>query len=252
MGVTRFNLNLTNLDTTATLIHGAYGAGKTHLQGDFLRWAAKQGPVAFLNIKGEDGFASIAGMDLGDIAYTAKTLPEYDEIVAEFTRKPLFGLAVDSLTAFNWQVLVNVVGSYRYPDPKLDGERSKMLWGTISTNTRGRVLAARAAAKHVLWVAPQGRNEDISGGRGVTPELIGQLAWGCAGLFDFVGKLDAAITGPKTVDRKVSFDPENGLLTRQRAPRQILGKINIPEGGGGWEAIFNTMQAAFAPAKGKA
>src|SRR3990167_10258737 len=97
------------------LVHGPYGAGKTHLQGDFLTWAKAQGPIGFLNILGEDGYASVAGLNLGEVGYTATDVKEYEEALADFKKQGLVGLAIDSLSAFYRFVLKDIVGEVRYP-----------------------------------------------------------------------------------------------------------------------------------------
>lgn len=240
-----FNLDVTSLDRLAILLHGAYNAGKTHLQGDFLRWAKDRGPVAFLNIKGEDGQASLAGMGLGEVGYTVETAQEYDEALAEFTKQKVYALAVDSLPAYYRLIMVKLMGSVRYPDPKLDGERGKMLWGQLATMTMGGVLASRAAANYVMWVSPYDKSDDpIGGAKSITPDLPGKLAHGCAGWFDFVGQLKAE-TLASGVKRTVTFAPTSTILTRQRIPKPITADIPIPEGGGGWANIFAAVTQAF-------
>lgn len=244
----KFDTSMATMDKgELVLVYGAYAAGKTHLQGDFLRWAKERdgGKVRFLNIAGEDGYTSIAGMGLGEVGETVTTLDDFNEALEEYSKDGLSGLAIDGLTAFYAMCLVNVVGSHRYPDPKLDGERAKMLWGQISMKCKGGVLASRKAAKHVLWVSPFDRSEDVTGGKGLTPDLSGKNAWGCGGWFDFVGTLTSEIKGPGVVQRAVSFAPALGVLTRQRAPRAILKPIPIPNDKGGWENIYKAMSEAF-------
>ena len=242
-----FDLDIASLARLAILIHGAYGCGKTHLQGDFLRWAREQGPIAFVNVKGEDGYSSLAGMGLGTVGQTAETVEEYEEILGDLRGKKIVGLAVDSLPAFYRLMLVRHVGEPRYPDPKKDGERAKMLWGQISLGMTNAVQQSRYAAPYVLWVAPYDRSQDAVGGGGmaITPDLPGKLAHGCAGWYDLVGYLTAETLGPGRVQRKVSFAPTSAILTRQRAPRMLSSDIPIPEGGGGWVAIYNALQKAF-------
>jgi AAA domain len=243
----RFSLDIATLDELMVLIHGPYGSGKTHLQGDFLRWAKEQGPIAYLNIKGEDGHASLASMELGMVGETVSTLEDYDAALKDYGAQKVAGLAVDSLPAFYRLVMKKVVGEVRYPEPAKDGEKAKMMWGQLTMLTMGRVIDSRAAAKYVLWVAPFDKSDDPVGGGGkaITPDLPGKLAYGCAGWFDFVGFLQAETLGPNNVQRKVTFAPSAGVLTRQRIPRPITEPITIPQGSGGWTAIFRAMQAAF-------
>ncbi len=251
MALKKFNLDLVSLDNPMVLIHGPYGAGKTHLQGDFLRWAKaqNQGPVGFLNIEGEDGSTSVASMGLGEVGQTAENVDDYDKAIEEYAKSKTFALAVDSLPAFHRLVVKSELkGEYRFPDPAKDGERAKMLWGQISAKTMGRVLNSRKAAKFVLWVAPYDKSEDpvVGGNRIITPDLPGKMALGCAGWFDFVGYLSVSMgSTPDSITRKVTFAPSGGTLTRQRIPSPIIEDIKIPQNKGGWENIYTAMKKEF-------
>ena len=246
---TPFDLNKTSLDTIALLLYGPYGGGKTHLQGDFLRWASTKGPVAFLNIHGEDGFASLGSMNLGAIGYTAHTTEEYEEILGQLKAQKCLALALDSLPAYYELLLIQKYGKIRYPDPKLDGEAAKNHWGQLNLATKNAVLLSRVAVPLVFWVAPWDSSDDVvTGGKGVTPNLPGKLAQECAGRFDFVGRLtaEALATG---VQRTVSFAPTARYIGRQRIAHPVNQNIRIPETKGGWEAIYTALQAAITPPK---
>ena len=242
---TPFDLNLTNLDTLAVLIHGGYGSGKTHLQGDFLRWGQPHGPVAFVNIRGEDGHASLGAMGLGSVGYTAETIADYEAIMAELRERKTYALAVDSLPAGYELQLIDKYGRIRYPDPKLDGEAAKNHWGQLNLATKNMILLSRQAAPYVLWVSAWDKSEDaVTGGRGVTPNLPGKLAQECAGRFDFVGYMKAEALSASRVSRTVSFAPTGAYLTRQRIARPINQTLTIPDEKGGWEVIFDAMTQA--------
>jgi hypothetical protein len=246
----RFNLDLTDLSRLSVLIHGPYGAGKTYLQGDFLRWAREttNKPVVFLNIKGEDGAASLASLGLGETGETVETLTDYDEALKAYAKDGVQALAVDSLTAFYDLIFAHLLGEVRYPDPKIDGERAKMVWGQARMIAKGRVAASRAAVPWVFWVAPYDRSEDpmMDGSKGTTPDLPGKAAWGCGGWFDFVGLLTAQPgSKPGELVRTVSFVPGAGVLARQRVPHMITKPIRLPHGPGGWAVIYAAMQQAL-------
>ena len=243
---TPLDLSLKTLDHTATLIHGAYGAGKTHLLGDFLHWGLKQGGVRFLNIKGEDGYLSMADFSLGMIGETVETRKDYTDALEEYRKLGIFALAVDSLSAAYNLLLRDIVGSVRYPEPARDGEKAKMWWGQLSMGIREMVTESRTATKHVLWVSPYDKSENaITGQKDITPDLPGKSAYGIAGRFDFVGQLKAETLGPTNVKRSVSFAPSTSVLTRLRLPRPITKEIPIGDGGGGWAAIFSEFEKAL-------
>lgn len=250
---TKLNLNLKDLSHTATLIHGAYGAGKTHLIGDFLRWASPQGPTRFVNIAGEDGYLSVADMGLGEIGETLEVRTDFTNAMRDYQKEDLFALAIDSLPAAYNMLLRSIVGEVRYPEPARDGEKAKMWWGQLSMGIREMVTESRAAAHHVLWVAAYDKSENaITGQKDITPDLPGKSAYGIAGRFDFVGQLKAETLGPSTVRRSVSFAPSTSVLTRLRLPRPITKDIPIGDGGGGWAAIFAEFEKALHSDKEKA
>lgn len=243
----KIDLNLTTLDKgTSVCIHGPYASGKTHLQGDFLRWGATRGRVAFVNIKGEDGYASIAPMGLGAIAETVESLADFDALVAEYAKNPYYAVAFDSLPALEELVVIDKVGSLRYPDPKLDGERAKMLWGQIKLALKARVVASRQTGKVILWVASHDKTE-IAGSQKTAPNLIGKSSGDSIGWFDFVGELQADTKSATNVVRTVSFAPSTGVATRQRVSKTITERIVIPDGGGGWQAIWTAIEKAMPP-----
>jgi hypothetical protein len=244
----KFDLDQQSLDRMAVLIHGAYGAGKTHLQGDFLKWcqAKKQGDVLFLNIKGEDGSLTLRGMGLGNVAETVETLEDYNAALDDFAKRKGLAVAVDGGLAFQDLIIKNMLGEVRYPDPKIDGERAKMLWGQIKMRTKAGILRSRAAARYSLWVTPHDKSEDpITGKRSVGPDMIGQMARAIIGWFDFAGSLRAEITGVNTVKRTLEFAPRDDVATRQRLPNPILRAIEIPEGGGGWARFMAAVEEAL-------
>lgn len=242
----KFNLDLVNLDRINLLIYGSYGCGKTHLEGDFLRWAAGNGAVRFLNIKGEDGSSSLAHMGLGAVGETVSTIGEYKEAIAEYTKLGLYGLGIDSLQALYDLIFFDLMGEVRLPDAKKDGERTRWYWGEAAVRIKDMVTRSRAAAPYVMWVASHDKGEDvITGGKGTTANLPGKVAWDIAGKFDFVGHMTADTLGADRVDRFVDFSASNSVQTRQRIPRPLTRKIKIPQDTGGWLAIFEAMQKAM-------
>jgi hypothetical protein len=233
-------------DPHSFLIYGGYGAGKTHLQGDFLRWCRAQGgQTAFLNIAGEDGYRSL-GTDVG-FAATVESVDDFDAVVGELAKQDLFGLAVDSLTAWNLLVMVGLLGSARYPDPKIDGERAKMVWGQAAMRTRAGVILSRRAARYVLWVAPHDRSENpVTGERQLSPDLPGRQANGCAGWFEAVGVLTADVLATNHIKREVDFRPRSNTINRLRGTRCMQAPVPIPEGSGGWANILEAVREATA------
>jgi len=248
MAITAFDLDLTSLDRFTMLVYGAYGCGKTHLLGDFLRWASAQGPIAFINIKGqEDGELSLVGMGLGAVGIHIDTPGDLEGALEMLQPKGLVALAVDTLSAYESAVRVDVIGSDRLPDAKIDGERAKALWGQIKIKTRAGVVASRHAARYVVWSAPFDRSEDPFGGPGrfLSPDLIGKSSRAAIGWFDLAALMEAKLVGPGRVQRTLSLAPRGDAYTRVRLPKPLLKEIDIPEGGGGWAKLYEAIQATM-------
>lgn len=245
-----FNLDKQIQERLMLLIHSQRGHGKTHLIGDMLRTEAANGPVRFLNIKGEDGALSISEMGLGNIGVTAESAADFDQAVDQFRKDKIHALGVDSLAPLADLTLYEIVGETRLPDAKRDGERSKAYWGQLRWQMQQRLAKLRYAAKIVLCTCPSDKStNDITGNVAITPDLFGRLAHGSAGWFDFVGYLTADVIGAGKMERKVTFAPSSGVVTKQRIARPILETIKIPEDQGGWTAIWTLIQERVKSAK---
>ena len=251
----KLNLNATGPERIKhILIFGAYGAGKTHLQGDFLRYYKEQGrKCRFLNITGEDGFQSLKNFDLGEIGETVENLGDYSSALADYHKEGNEVLAVDSLTRIHRLMLIDVVGELRYPDAAKDRGQTQPMWGRINMGLEREVFKSRSAAQYTLWVAPYDRGTNpVEGGDNslITPNLPGQKAFECYGWFDMVGYLSTRQgSGPGKVIRQVSFIDDGRVQTRSRLPRPITEPILIPEGGGGWKSIRTAIEHAFKGGK---
>jgi hypothetical protein len=242
----KINLDVATLDRAMVLVHGPYGAGKTHLGGDMLRWCKEQNlTYAFVNLMGEDGATSLAAMGLGDHGETVDTVGDLDEAIAEYAKAGTYGVVFDSLPALYWLINKNLFGEIRYPDPKLDGDRAKMLWGQLTMQTLGRLRKSRLAGQVVLWLAADDKSEDVvQGGQRTTPNLVGRLAREAAGCFDFEGHLTANTISDSKVKREITFAPSGAVQTRQRSATTIIAPISIPKDRGGWNAVWAAMQAS--------
>lgn len=235
-------LNLDSIDLSAwtMLVYGPYGGGKTYLGGSFLR------PVEsslYVNVAGEDGYATLALFSPRPRAITVESWAEWQAL--QFPQ--VDRLVIDSLSALYRLQLIAHLGELRYPDPQRDGERARMLWGQLKLGLAGAVAKSRSLGKRVLWLAPYDRSDDpTSGGRGLTPDLPGALAWGCGGWFNFVGLLRVESTSQGGVRRIVSFAPSAAALTRIRGlTQEIYAPITLPEGPSCWDAVESAMLRAL-------
>jgi len=243
----RLNLDLPDLERFSLLAFGPYGGGKTHLQADFLAWAKRQekGPIAFVNIAGQDGQSSMAGYGLGEVGETVETVKDFHDAMNDWAKGKVFAGAIDGLADYFRIVLKEELGELRYPDPARDGERAKMLWGQLKWRTYQGVLESKAAVPYVMWVCPHDKSEDsIEKKASTTPDLPGKLAFASVGWFDMVGHLTAQPLADR-VKRQFNVTPSTNVTVRQRLPKEIRKVIDIPEGHGGWEAIYREVQKAM-------
>lgn len=234
----KFNLDITNLDTLTCLWHGNYGHGKTYSIGDALRTEREHGPVGYLNISGEDGYLSIAGMGLGSVAETVENLTDFESYLAEHRKQPLRALGVDSLKAL---VRMVMEGANHGKMP----EKTDYIY--IHWTMERLVLQLRQAAAYVICACPSDKSVDqLSGRTYITPDLPGREAVASAGWFNFVGFISADVLGPGRVMRKLFLAPSLSVATRQQLPSPILHDIVLPEGGGGWTNFKTAVKESLA------
>lgn len=197
-----------------------------------------------MNVSGEDGEV-VLPEDILQVSLTAENVADYEEALARYRKAGVVALAVDSLTALGELVMLKHVGEKRYPDPKKDGERAKMLWGLMSVELKNLTFAARAAVPLVFFVAPLDKAQTATGETLLAPDLTGKTATRAAGWFDLAGFMTASVLGPGRIKREVSFTPRNDASIRQRVRNVITKPIDIPEGSGGWANIYAACEAAM-------
>lgn len=248
---TRFNLNLVTLDDGFTMLfQGFYNTGKTHLVGDMLQYESQYGPVRFINSEGEDGYMTISGMGLGNIGETVQTYKDMQESIADMRKEKIHAVGVDSLRPMYNAVITEVVGDSRLPDPKLDGDRARALWGAARFKMEQLVRLFRTGAKIVVFTSPAEKTETESGGKAIGPALYGAMAQAIIGCVDFAGSLTARSVGVGKIERRITFAPRADVMTRQRLVTPVLQDIIITEGGGGWKAIKEAFQKGMAHKEG--
>jgi hypothetical protein len=239
----QFDLNLRALDRLLVLVHGEYGSGKTHLLGDFLRTEAVHGPVAFINVAGEDGYMSLANFGLGMAGETVETVDDFNSAVLDLrTKGKPRAVGVDSLKWLLRAAIVKVCGPNRLPEIS----KTKNDWPAIHKLMEDMVVSLRNVAPFVMCVCPSDKSiNQITGELMLTPDLPGRQAVGSAGWFDLVGLLRAETLNGGKVKRVLRVSPLPGIVTRQRFPTAIIEDIVLPEKEGGWLAIRERINAAL-------
>ena len=255
----KFNLNLTNLETPSMLVQGVPNCGKTHLGGDMLKYESQYGPVRFINIKGEDGWASIAHMDLGDVGVTVDSAKDVRELAAEFARDKVHAVVLDGGRLLFNLILIEQVQSapatateVRLPDARYDGEKSKGYWSQGRFQMEQTITLLKTSVKVLmLTVTSQQDVHEITGQKQIAPDVYGKMGSGLIGLFDFSGYVSASVMGLGKVERRVSFEVRNDVQTRQRLAYPLKDTIVLPDGLGGWKKIKEALAAGLAKQGGK-
>lgn len=240
----KLNLDLATLDRFTMLLHGGPSVGKTHLVGDMLAtYKEGGGKVRFLNIRGEDGFSTVAGMGLGEIAETVENVKDFEEAVSEYKREGLAALGIDGGPVFYRQIMQSIAGDRL---PRVGGNTNE--WGEIHFKGTQLLTDLHYVAPVVLMTALTDLSMDqITGETKRTPDFPGRMAAGVAGLFDFVFYMETKITGPKTLKRELFMQPILKTIIRARSPRPLIPSLEMPEGRGGWALVYRALQDAYTP-----
>ena len=194
--------------------------------------------MRFLNVKGEDGYLSIANFGLGNVGETVDTLDDFVKALAEYKTEKLRALAIDGGKHLG-KLVIKAVCNDRLPSVGRNSDD----WTQIHRKFEDVFNSLRYVAPIVIMASSSDRSMDqISGELSLTPDMPGRQAAGVAGMFDFVFILKALATGPDRVKRSIETAPVANTIIRQRLPRPLPASIEIPEGGGGWKKLVDAMQ----------
>ena len=228
------------------LFHGNYGSGKTYLLGDALRTEAQEGPVLFLNIRGEDGYLSIA--DLRGDNFSAETVDAFDDVRAVFAdarKNGVRAVGIDGLHRLYGLAYVKALGSNRIP--VVGGSKNE--WSDVHKLVEDLIDEFRYFVPFVLCTSATDKSVDqIKGETHTTPNFPGRNAAGIAGHFDYVFFLDSEVLGPSRIRRKLLTAPVSKMVVRYRLPKPLPTEIIMPEGPGGWALVKNEILKALAKA----
>mgnify|MGYP001605837114 CR=1 FL=1 len=236
----RVNLDNTTLEHFRILVHSVRAGGKTHLAGDFLNYEKQFGDVAFLSIEGE-GLMTIKGIGLGNVGYVIETLKDLKELTAEFAKKPLQAIALDSLQVLERIIKLHVVGTL---DKSPSSTKETNQWVDLQREFENILLGLGRSAKFIMCTCPSAINADniTNNPRLISPDLTGQRALGCAGYFEYVGYIKTMQTGKGVSKRSIQFASDGVTLVRQQTPNEIIEDIQLPQGAGGWLVIKQRIE----------
>ena len=244
----RFNLDIPNLERIFALVHGNYGVGKTHFLGDMLREEQQRGGVRFLNVRGEDGYLSLANLGVGDVGETVDTLADLQAALKDYRAEGLRALAVDGMKQLGQLVIKSVCGE-RLPSVGKGSDD----WQRIHKEFETLVPSLRTVAPIVLCASASDRSMDqITGETSLTPDFPGRQAAASGGMFDFVFVMRAQVIGPNKVRRVLQCAPVANTVIRSRLPRPLPAEIDLPENGGGWKKLMTEIESCLKKASKEA
>lgn len=239
---------LQKIERFAMLVHGGGGAGKTHLMGSALQYESQFGDCAFVNVKGQDGFSSLAGYTFPSNVDLIE-LDNYDEIQRYVTDNTFRLLAVDSLRdVHRFSVNKTTLGKRLPKSGQNNNEYTQIIFDFESL-----LGDMKSSAHRFLTVCTSDRSTDqLTGKINITPDLTGRLAAGISSSFDFVGFLSASQNmgilrrslsfQPMTVS--ISKDQDLSVVTRTRGlVRPVTEDIQIPRGLNAWDKILAVFEA---------
>lgn len=242
---TRLNLDLASLERFTMLIHGGYGTGKTHFLGDMLKTEGQKGPVGFINIAGEDGYLSMAGIGLGEIGETVDTLSDLKAALGDLKQKGCVAVGIDGGKQFGQLVIKSVCGE-KLPSVGKGSDD----WSRIHREFELTIASLRLVAPVIVMASASDRSLDqISGETSLTPDMPGRQAAGVGGQFDFVLIMKAQPVSPTKVRRWLATAPQANTVIRTRLPKQLPQEIEIPENGGGWSKLRAEMDKCLKGGK---
>lgn len=255
----KLNLSSTTLGKATFLIHGNYGTGKTFFMGDMLKEEGKVGPVRYINIKGEDGSASVQGLGLEELnntypneiparfyAETVENLADFKEAVGEYKKiKNLRAVGIDGGQHLYRLIMRDVAGDRL---PEVGGNRNE--WGEIHFKGINLFTELHYLAPIVVVTSSSDKSVDqIRGETHLTPDMPGRMAAGIAGLFDCVFVLNARVLGPGRIQRILLTAPVEKVVVRYRLPRPLPDTIELPDGPGGWKKVWDAINATYKEIK---
>lgn len=245
--MTRAALDLASptLDRITLMIHGGYAVGKTYLLGDMLKTEMEKGPVKFVNIAGEDGYASIKHLALPPgVGETVETLRDAQDALAEYRKLnvPLAALGIDGGKWLYRAVMAHETGGARLPTVGGQGNE----WGEIHFLADNLFKSLRYVAPVVMVTTTSDKSvEQLSGRTMTTPDLPGRAAAGMASMFDFVFYMEATPMGGGKTKRVVRTEPDIRTVVRYRTPRPPPSQIEMPDGPGGWKKLYEAIQNTY-------
>ena len=225
--------------TAHTLIHGMSNAGKTYLLGSAMEYCHKQGKrVAFINLKGEDGYRTLTAFDLPvDCAMTATDFADLQACLAEVKGTDL--VCLDS-AKYIWQFAIDKkCGAGKLP--KVGGQSND--WSEIHKMAEMLLKDLMDQVGRVVVACPSDRSmvqekQEVA----LTPDLPGRWAAGIAGAFDLVGYLEANAMGSK-VRRVLNLQPIGGTISKGRFKTELTKGIVLESGTNAWEQVEKALEA---------
>ena len=256
MSIKKFNLDNVDLESGFSLhLQSPHAGGKTHFQGDALRYESQFGDVCYLTFPGEDGWRTISNMGLGSSGVLVETYNDLKEFMKELEgrKEPLRALALDSMPWLSHLVMIGTLGDSRLPRiGREDNEWTEVHRAFTNTIQRLRRLGKFVIAGSyvdVETIDPFTGEKKLLLWRAAVP---GKQADRSVGMFDFGFTIEATDLGSSGVERLLKVRPSRKYAIRQRLPHPgITEDIKLPHGLGGWESLRKAIAKVYEATQAK-
>ena len=238
-------------------VGGMYGAGKTTLIGDMLKYEQQYGKVAYVMTPTEGdedkgGWQSIVGLGLGDIAYCPKTFEELQELRTYFKQEGFRAVGCDTLSGLARLVKIKVLGEDRMPKTSFKVNE----YGEVVNEFVSFTRLWNNCAKYVLNVAPvsivfdddqTGNKADIEDRDGSTARMRAIMDWQklqmvIPGLHDLCFAIECE--GVNTTSRRTLMTQQGKKwATKQRLAKgqRISKNLVLEDDLKNWERLINCL-----------
>lgn len=256
------DLNLRSLDRFSMLVHGDYNTFKTYMVGSFLSYLIRQDKrVVFWNVKGEDGYQTLAAfpeIDPKKHIWELETYQDIETALAELVAKPYDGLGIDSGKLWADKVMLMFTGGEDRPlrVPKGKGDHSQE-WPLMHHKMERMMQAIRQCAAQAMITCPSDLSahhldpstDTWTKEKRVTPNYPGNEATRASGWFDYVGYAEVRATAPGEQRRLLHFEYSEKFVSRARVITPFKEAIRIPDcsppyqGPSAWEIVQAELKA---------
>lgn len=246
----QIQLSNVRLERLSILFYGDYGSGKSRFLRDIIETeladGAPESGILYISHADDEGYMPLKGLTVP--AVELDDPKDIDQLIGEYTKKPLHLLCVDGMDKFSDLAMRGTIGSDRAPK---GGGQDKNEWTEVHRAFFQKVSRLRKCASLFMATSPAAKyNHPVTGDSGVYPDLPGSQASRVIGAFDFSIGIEFRRSPLGKTSRWLRVKPANGgaavaFTLRQRLLHELTEDIEIPHGGGAWAVLKKQIEEAM-------